>query len=433
MQSASCYTPRAMVEASSQSNGRAESPVSPAPTTSPNLPPRTPLGRLVGHPRTALLIGRVAHGAAEIIEGRGGKLHRIQRIDEGTELRGVDLIMFGESLTLERDPVAALRRRAESLSDGGHILVDLPRGRGTDDAVFRGENAIKIIEDAGLEVMRVEDDTESPLYTRFAKSIHSLITKMPRTRVGQAMVVARRPPKPGPLSLTVGMLTLNEIDSIEPMIADIRKYAPDAKILIVDSSSDETPNIATRLGARVVRQLPPRGHGPAMERLMYEAAKDSDALIYLDCDFTYPSATIPRIRELLEAGADVVNTTRTHSYPKEMPVPNFVANRFFAATAQIVHGIPTTDVHSGMRGYRSSVTRAFDFDGSGDALPLHTLILPAKAHYHVAELPIPYFERVGPSKLAKLRGTAWTFIRIATAIGEGTRVRHGVRYRHVDE
>jgi glycosyltransferase involved in cell wall biosynthesis len=210
---------------------------------------------------------------------------------------------------------------------------------------------------------------------------------------GPGTIVARHPPRAGKLSLTVGMLTLNEMEAIEPMIDEIRAIVPDAKILVIDSSSDETPTRAIAKGARVVRQLPPRGHGPAMERLMYEASKDSDALIYLDCDFTYPVGTIKRIRELLESGVDVVNTSRTHRYPKEMPVPNFIANRFFAATAQVVHGVPTTDVHSGMRGYRSSVIRAFDFDGEGDAIPLDTLILPAKSHYHVAELPIPYLKR----------------------------------------
>jgi hypothetical protein len=413
-----------MVDASGKPNGQSSPPAR-----------KSPLGRLVGHPRTAIFIGNEVRGVAEVIEAGGGKIHRLARIADGGDLRGIDLVMFGDSLERDADPLAAVRRRIESLSDGGHVIVDLPHSpaQGGSEGVFRAENAIKVLEDAGLEVMRVEDDAAAPLYARFAKSVHSLVTKTERSRKGQGMIVARRPPRPGPLSLTVGMLTLNEIESIEPMIADIRKVAPDAKILVIDSSSDATPDIATKLGARVVRQLPPRGHGPAMERLMYEAAKDTEALIYLDCDFTYPTATIKRIRELLESGVDVVNTSRTHHYPKEMPVPNFVANRFFAATAQIVHGIPTTDVHSGMRGYRSSVIRAFDFDGEGDALPLDTLILPAKAHYHVAELPIPYFERVGPSKLAKLRGTAWTFIRIATAIGEGTRVRHGVRYRHVDE
>ena len=165
---------------------------------------------------------------------------------------------------------------------------------------------------------------------------------------------------------------------------------------------------------------------------MYEAAKTSDALIYLDCDFTYPADMIPRIRQMLEDGADVVNASRTSKYPKAMLIPNFVANRLFAATARAVHGVPTTDVHSGMRGYRSSVIRAFNFDGEGDALPLDTLILPAKSNYRVVEFPIPYAERVGVSKLAKLRGTTWTFIRIATAIGQGKRVKLGRRYTVLD-
>jgi hypothetical protein len=115
-----------------------------------------------------------------------------------------------------------------------------------------------------------------------------------------------------------------------------------------------------------------------------------------------------------------------------MPVPNFLANRFFAATARVMHGIPTTDLHSGMRGYRSSVTRAFAFSGEGDALPIDTLILPARSSYHVVELPIPYQERVGESKLAKLRGTYWTFVRLGGCMGKGERVRRGRNYRHLE-
>jgi hypothetical protein len=104
-----------------------------------------------------------------------------------------------------------------------------------------------------------------------------------------------------------------------------------------------------------------------------------------------------------------------------MPLQNFLANRFFAATVRVVNGVPTYDVHSGMRAYRSSMIRAFSFDGSGDALPLDTLIAPARSGYRVVEYPIPYNERIGVSKLQKLRGTAWTFIRVARALGKGHR------------
>jgi glycosyltransferase involved in cell wall biosynthesis len=219
------------------------------------------------------------------------------------------------------------------------------------------------------------------------------------------------------------MLTMDEEASVAPMIREIRAVAPDAKILCVDSSTrDRTPEIARELGARVIRQVPPRGHGPAMEVLLYEAAKESDALVYLDCDFTYPTAMIPVLRRMLEDDAvDVVNCARTRTRPEAMPLPNYLANRTFAGIARVLHGVPTVDVHSGMRAYRSSVIRAFDFDGEGDALPIDTLLWPAKCGYRVVETPIRYEERVGASKLRKLAGTWWSLVRLAKSLGVGER------------
>jgi hypothetical protein len=89
--------------------------------------------------------------------------------------------------------------------------------------------------------------------------------------------------------------------------------------------------------------------------------------------------------------------------------------------AHALHGVPTVDVHSGMRAYRTSVIRAFDFDGEGDALPIDTLLFPAKCGYRVVEMPIDYSERVGTSKLRKLAGTVWTMIRLVRGLPVGRR------------
>ena len=104
-----------------------------------------------------------------------------------------------------------------------------------------------------------------------------------------------------------------------------------------------------------------------------------------------------------------------------MPVPNFIANRAFAAMAHAMHGVPTTDVHSGMRAYRTGMIRAFDFDGEGDAVPIDTLLWPAKCGYRVVEMAIDYNERVGQSKLRKLAGTVWTMIRLLHGLPVGKR------------
>src|SRR6185437_2019075 len=122
------------------------------------------------------------------------------------------------------------------------------------------------------------------------------------------------------------------------------------------------------------------------------------------------------------------NCARTRTRPAAMPVPNFLANRAFAAMAQAMHGVPTCDVHSGMRGYRTGAIRAFDFDGEGDAVPIDTLLFPVKCGYHVVEVAIDYEERVGASKLRKLAGTVWTMIRLARALPVGRRpVRESAR------
>ncbi len=62
-------------------------------------------------------------------------------------------------------------------------------------------------------------------------------------------------------------------------------------------------------------------------------------------------------------------------------------------------------MHSKMHAYHTSVIHAFDFVNEGDALPIDTLLFPAKSGCRVVEMPISYDERVGVSKLRKLANT----------------------------
>ena len=78
-----------------------------------------------------------------------------------------------------------------------------------------------------------------------------------------------------PNKLTVAMITMNEERAVAKVIHDIRQAAPEAEILVVDSSKDATPKIAEDLGARVIRQFPPCGYGPAMELALRRPAARS--------------------------------------------------------------------------------------------------------------------------------------------------------------
>ena len=219
------------------------------------------------------------------------------------------------------------------------------------------------------------------------------------------------------MRLTVSMITMNEEKAVAKVVRDIRSVAPDAEILLVDSSRDRTAEVAQDLGCRVIKQFPPQGYGPAMDRAVREAS--GEIVITLDCDDTYPVDAIPRLVELIEQGYDLVNTTRTWRRPEAMPFANFLANRVFALGARVLHGLKTTDVHSGMRAYRKTMIDAVEWDPRGPALPVDMYVIPFRRGFRVTEIPIDYRERIGETTLRRFSSTIWTFRRL----WNGRRVR----------
>ena len=215
------------------------------------------------------------------------------------------------------------------------------------------------------------------------------------------------------MKLTVSMITMNEEGAIAKVVRDIRGVAPDAEILVVDSSNDRTAEIAQDLGCRVGKQFPPQGYGPAMDRAVREAA--GDIVITLDCDDTYPVEAIPEMVRLIDEGYDLVNTTRTWRRPKAMPFANFLANRFFAFGARVLHGLKTTDVHSGMRAYRKTMIDAVQWTPKGPALPVDMYVVPFRRGFRTIEIPIDYRERIGTTTLHRFSSTWWTFKRLWNA------------------
>ena len=214
-------------------------------------------------------------------------------------------------------------------------------------------------------------------------------------------------------SITVAMISMNEQEAVGKVIAGIQAATAgrDVEILLVDSSKDRTPEIAAAAGARVVRQFPPQGYGRAMARALSEGR--GDVVVTLDCDDTYPPERILELADLVLSGRyDLVNASRLEAKPDAMPLPNYLANWVFAFVSWVLLGIKTTDVHSGMRAYRRSMLETMTFDPAGPALPVDLMLKPALAGYRLAEVFIPYRDRIGVTTLRKWESTIWTFRRI---------------------
>lgn len=207
------------------------------------------------------------------------------------------------------------------------------------------------------------------------------------------------------------MITMNEEKAIKKVVEDIKKTVPEAEILIVDSSKDRTPEIATSLGVKVVRQFPPQGYGNAMNKALHSAS--GEVIVTLDCDDTYPAYMIPKFVELVQKdGFDVVDGSRLKHKPKVMPWVNFIGNKGFAFIASVLFLRKVSDLHSGMRAYKKELIDSLKIDPKGAALPVELLLRPMKLGYNIKIIYIDYFQRIGEPTMRPLESAWWTLKRI---------------------
>jgi glycosyltransferase involved in cell wall biosynthesis len=211
--------------------------------------------------------------------------------------------------------------------------------------------------------------------------------------------------------ITVAMISMNEERAVEKVIRDIQAHCPKAEILMVDSSKDRTAEIAESLGARVIRQFPPKGYGPAMEKVLRNASRE--VVVTMDCDGTYPAARIRQFADMvLNQGYDLVDGSRLEGKPDAMPWLNYFANWGFGAMASVLFRRRLTDLHSGMRAYRKSMIDALVFQAKGPALPVELILRPLLEGYKVGSVFIEYDHRIGVSTLRPLESAWWTLKRI---------------------
>jgi glycosyltransferase involved in cell wall biosynthesis len=218
------------------------------------------------------------------------------------------------------------------------------------------------------------------------------------------------PPTAG-VRLSVVMITMNEEKAVERVIGEIRAVAPEAEILLVDSSKDRTAEKAQALGARVIKQFPPKGYGPAMDLALRGAA--GDVVVTLDCDGSYPTEMIPVLaRYVAEEGYDLVDGARLKGKPAAMPWINYLANLGFGLIGSVLFLRWLPDLHSGMRAYRRSLIQELRYNPQGAALPVELLTRPIKHGKKVKIVYIDYHERIGQSTMRPLQSAWWTLRRL---------------------
>jgi len=202
---------------------------------------------------------------------------------------------------------------------------------------------------------------------------------------------------PPSLDVSVILPALNEEEAIPIVVDDIRKWVPDAEIIVVDDgSSDASAQVAQNLGCVVVRHDHNKGKGASLRSGL--AVAQGQAIISMDADATYPASAIPEMAELLR-DHDYVRAERKID-DSNTPYVNRVGNKALGATLQTLHGLGKGDHLSGLYGFKAGVLEDLGTEASGFDIEVEIGIKVKERSLSVAVIPIEYLPRVGEKKLS---------------------------------
>jgi len=188
-------------------------------------------------------------------------------------------------------------------------------------------------------------------------------------------------------------------------------------IAVDDGSHDRTGEVIEGYPeVRLIRHERNRGYGAALKTGF--AAARHELIGFLDADATYPPEQFPRLcAAVLNDGVDLVIGSRMAGADTEMPRVRKIGNQFFAGLLTLIGRTPVTDTASGMRVFRRKVLDLLS--PLPDGLNL-TPVMSTRAIHEgitVAEVPIPYRERVGESKLSVTKdGVRFLTTMVTTAL-----------------
>lgn len=226
-------------------------------------------------------------------------------------------------------------------------------------------------------------------------------------------------------TLSVVIPAYNEesgIKEIAQRVLDVRAALQNVGVLglellvVDDGSRDETAAIAgSMVDVRVIQHPTNKGYGAALKTGFGQA--EGELIGFLDADGTYPPEYFPQLCEQALLGADLVIGSRMSGADSQMPVTRRLGNLFFANLLSLMGRKHVSDSASGMRVFKRELLQ--QIYPLPDGLNLTPVMSTRAVHEDIrmAEVPIPYSERIGRSKLSVvhdgslfLRSMVWTVL-----------------------
>ncbi|EMA24397.1 glycosyltransferase family 2 protein [Haloarcula argentinensis] len=215
--------------------------------------------------------------------------------------------------------------------------------------------------------------------------------------------------------LSVVMPTLNEekgivecIDRIKTAISELRVPT---EIIVSDSSTDTTPELARERGATVVTPDEP-GYGYAYRYAFNKARGEYIAMG--DADTTYDFEMIPQLLEPVQNGdADICMGSRLEGEIRDGSMPplhKYVGNPLLTRFLNTFYGAGVSDAHSGFRVFTKDALETLELETTGMEFASEMIMEAGANNLTIEEVPIIYHEREGEETLDSF-SDGWRHVR----------------------
>jgi glycosyltransferase involved in cell wall biosynthesis len=210
--------------------------------------------------------------------------------------------------------------------------------------------------------------------------------------------------------ISIVIPAMNEAITISDFIAwckeGLAKAGVVGEILIVDSSTDETPQLALAGGARVLK-TPKRGLGRAyIDAIPYVRGK---YVLMGDADCTYDFREIAGFVEKFRAGYEFIMGSRFQGYiePRAMPpLHQYFGTPITTWILNILYSTRFSDIHCGMRGITRDALGRIDLASQSWEYASEMVLKSVCLRLKTAEVPVRFLkDREG--RLSHMKRGGW--------------------------